>query len=335
MNETATPDVPVDPSPTTETAAPVERPSLTNLSREQRQEWRKTGELPAPKPEESAPSTEPAVDAQPVSEPAPASQPDTSKSRQKNADTRKAELQREIQDLLKQRDTLKRETQPGDSAAPPPASAHPAKPDPAKDDPKPTDRLNPATGKPWDGPTGWQDYQEALLAWNRREAVREMQRANQQTEQERRAQESVKKIADGWNQRVAAAVKDLKVTPEDYEAKVSEQLLPHLTPVISQFLLESDAGAKVAWYLAENPATTQQIKGLKPLDAARALFRIEQSLTADPSTPTPAPKTTRTPKPAADLGARNAAPADEEEAAVARGDFRAFKQVANAKHRRN
>lgn len=325
MPETATPDVPVASSPTPETA-PVESPSLELLTRAERQEWRKTGEIPTPKPEGSAPSTESSET--PKSEPAPASQPDVTRSKPKNADTRKAELQREIQDLLKQRDTLKREVQPGAAPAVPPPASAPAKPEAAKDDPEPTDRLNPATGKPW---KDWNEFDQAKRAWDRREAVRTIERSLAAKDQERQTREQAVKLAEGWNQRVQAAVKDLGVKQEDYDTQVNEKLGPHMTPVVAQFILESPHGPKVAWYLAENPSIAQQMKTLPPWQAARALFRIEQSVSADPSTPTPAPKTTRTSKPAPDLGARNAAPADEEEAAVAQGDFRRFKSVANSR----
>jgi len=69
---------------------------------------------------------------------------------------------------------------------------------------------------------------------------------------------------------------------------VSESETP-LTPTMRQAIMESDAGPKLAYYLASHPDEAEAIAASTPLKAVRALMRIEDSFSVKQTTSTPAP----------------------------------------------
>ena len=110
------------------------------------------------------------------------------------------------------------------------------------------------------------------------------------------------KTADGWTKRVAAATAEMP----DFEDVMSAGADLPMTPAMSQAIMESDVGPKLAYYLASHPDETESIAAMSPIGAIRALGRIEERL----ATAKPVVKTTSMPAPIAPIGARAAVKKD-------------------------
>lgn len=320
-----TQDVPVESSPTTPQPS-SEQPLLSpsEMTSEQRQEWRKTGEIPQPKPEDPAPSKPAAGETPGETKAAPASQPvKPQEPNKRNAESRIRELNAEnkrLRDQLAAHSALP--PKPADKPASPPAPA--AKPD---EDPRPSDKVNPKTGKPW---KDWQEFKAADDDWLIREAERRFEKnasARQaKADQERRLAEFNKT----WKERCDAEV----AADPEFAAKAFDPTLP-VNQAAQIYILQQPLGAKILGYLANHREEAQKIAALDPISTVKALVAIEAGFAKPDTTPAPpAVPRTRAPRPAADLGARNSAPADEEMAAAARGDFRSYKRLADKNSRR-
>lgn len=97
--------------------------------------------------------------------------------------------------------------------------------------------------------------------------------ANEQKTQAAAQAAQNKQRTESWAKNQAA----VRQAIPDYDEVVglSEVVVaPHVTDTI----LESDRGPEVAYYLAQHPEKADQINGLSPIAAARAIGRIEASL---------------------------------------------------------
>ncbi len=372
----ALPDVklPAESSPTGSTEAatgvtetpppstPEPNLDLATYTPDEVRTWKKTGavpELPAPVPEPKAdptPAKEPAGAAKadkPATDSAPVSQQD--KKGKSNADTRKSELNREIQDLLKRRDALKSEVAPAKTDAAPPA------PSPAAKLPKlekPVKPVKPVWGeKPeedWEqfevrqaAYEGERDeYQEKFIQYSL--AADRQEREKERVEAETVAQNQA--VARDWNSRVTAL--KAKAGFEDYDSVIAPLLAEKNAPIPSgsvadAFILDSAVGPELLHYFGQHLDEAEAVGHMTPLKAARILTMLEQDI-LHPATPekdappetkaevTPPKKPAVTPitraaRPATDLKATNAAPVNELEAAVAAdangSEFQRFKKI--------
>lgn len=108
--------------------------------------------------------------------------------------------------------------------------------------------------------------------------------------------------------------------------------------VVDAWILDSDIGAEMLYHFAKNPEDLVTIQEMNAFRAARALTKLEETLSGKTATPpkeTPAPRSeatsvTRAPAPPASISGKATAPADEVEAAVKTEDFRRFQKAANA-----
>jgi hypothetical protein len=304
------------------TPSPNFEPST--YSADEHSTWMATGKLPeAPSLAASTPATKTAGAAQadkPATESATVSQ-QQEPVKGKGAEARKAELRAEIQSLLKERDSLK--AKPDAIAAPSPAPKETRSEKPVKP------VFGDKDGETWEQFDKRNDeYLEKLvqhsLAEDRR--AREKERADAETTA------ANKRIEDGWNERVAAAKS--KPGREDF-AEVAFSKETPISPVMDGFILDSDVGPEILYYLGSHVEEAKAIAAATPYKAARALTVIEQSLNAPATSPAkPAPAvipTTRAARPATDLRATNSAPADEVRAAVEANDYTRFAELQNAK----
>jgi len=75
----------------------------------------------------------------------------------------------------------------------------------------------------------------------------------------------------------------------DFAAVVENPLLP-VNEAMAEFIMDSEHGPDVAYYLGKNPAKAEQIAQLSPVRAARELSRIEAEIAARPkASPSKAP----------------------------------------------
>ena len=339
-------------------SAPTPEPNLdpSTYNADEAREWKKTGAVPqlAPEPKAaSAPASESAgapEGDEPAAESAPASTQQTKKGK-KNADARKSELNREIQDLLKRRDQLKAEV-----AAPAKTDATPA-PSPAPKLPKvekPEKPKKPVWGEnpdeeweqfqareaEYDGQLD--EYHEKLIAYSLAED-------RIQNEKERREAETAaanKAVADGWKNRTSA----LKAREgyEDFDAVVAPLFAKENPPipdgsVADAFILDSAVGPEMLYYFGQHLEEAEAVGHMHPLQAARILTVLERSI-LNPEPEAKAPRTepkpvppkpsavtkTQAARPATDLRATNPAPAlSELEAAIQADDVARFNKIRN------
>lgn len=109
---------------------------------------------------------------------------------------------------------------------------------------------------------------------------------------------------------------------------------------LDAFCLDSDIGGQILYHLAAHPGEVARIDGLSPFAAARELTKLEDKLSAEAPTqpakkeekqPEGSKRVSGAPAPAASVGGRATAPADEAEAAIEAGDFRRYMKAENEK----
>jgi hypothetical protein len=168
----------------------VEPGTNSILTREMKQSWDK-GNAPVIKPKaEPAPAqdpsaTEASAEVEGESEEVETSTaPEAEKSQQvkkpkprDNAETRKAQLNAEIRDLLKQRDQLRTEVKPKDEKT---AAPSPAKVEPQYTRPKPTLEDKGEDGNPKFA--SYEDYIEELSDWKSEQRIAQTERARAEKE---------------------------------------------------------------------------------------------------------------------------------------------------------
>ena len=116
-------------------------------------------------------------------------------------------------------------------------------------------------------------------------------------------QSQVKQVnerAQSWQEKLVAA----RTETSDFDQVMNNADVP-VANHVADLLLESDAGAKIAYHLAQNPATLEKINGMTPARVAIELGKLEASLmkpaVAD-TTPEPEVKVSKAPPPARTLG---------------------------------
>lgn len=148
--------------------------------------------------------------------------------------------------------------------------------------PEPTSAV-PASGPPTLEQFGWDEakYSAAVIEYAKAEAKAAAMEALREDRQ--KSQQVTGRAAFEARQAEFAA----KV-PE-YHAKVTDPTLP-ISSAMAEVIVESDRGPELALYLANNRDQAEVIARLPPVQAARALGRIEARLESPADVPAPAPK---------------------------------------------
>lgn len=121
------------------------------------------------------------------------------------------------------------------------------------------------------------EYVEALTEWKADEKVRAAM-AERDQQQAKVAQQSAQDVrAQTWAERVSAASKSIA----DFDEVLSTADVA-VADHVREAILDSEAGPKLAYHLAKNPAEADRISRLSPTQAAMALGRIEASFAAPP-----------------------------------------------------
>ena len=294
-----------------------------------RLEWQRSGKLPAAK----EPSKK--ADSAPVQE-TPASQEETasaseavstqehkSTEKRSNADTRKAQLNAEIQELLKTRDELKREmkTRPAESSPAPAAEKTEAK------------LVKP---KIEDFPT-WEKYEEAHDKY-----VDELT--------ERKAQEAVLKSEQAKTQRklqedMQAKVDDARGRYPDYDEVIepARQAIfedKGVHPAVKAMVDASPVFVDLLYVIGKKPDDMARIAKLSksnPIEAIReivlldALVREERNGKPKEVVKVPAKRVPTAPDPGYEASGTATSPGDVAQEAVKKNDFAAFQREQNRK----
>ena len=154
-----------------------------------------------------------------------------------------------------------------------------------------------------------QEMQQQLQAHNTRQAQERAQAARQQT-------------AESWNQKVNSVIEDIP----DYAEVVGNINLNELPPHVGAMLAESDVGPKIAYHLMTHPEEAIAIGKQSPVQAIRALMRIEEKITA-----TPLKKATDTPAPITPVGAK--AKSEKDPSDMTFSEFKEYRRKQIAKRR--
>lgn len=294
------------------------RGPLVNMTPDERAEFRKTGELPKPKPEDAATSKEEtASKSETVGESeTPQKTQELPKPKPKqSAEERIAQLEATIEKIRKGKEG--KETQ---------ADSSPAKPSPRPVEatrPKPTAEDKKEDGTPkFDT---YEDFVEDLSDWKS-----EQREAKNQREQREQAQ------ADKTHAKVAEAKSRYdnftEVVGPAVDAIVGDA---DISPTVKQMLDDSEVFADLVYTIGSNKeelATFLKMAKESPGKAIRYIALTESLINeelegkaAKPSEEAPVKPRTQAPKPPSEAGGRAATPPDALESAAKTNDFRAFK----------
>jgi hypothetical protein len=126
------------------------------------------------------------------------------------------------------------------------------------------------------------EFQMAKALWRAKQAERAeaASEAGSEVEEARKRAEAFKSqedriVAAQWAEQVA----DAKAKYADFEAVALSGDVP-ISDIMAEAIRTSDSGADVAYYLGRNRAVAAQIARMTPIEAARAIGRIEATLTA-------------------------------------------------------
>lgn len=307
------------PAPTESTPAPVVAPSLDRLTTEERQTWRKTGNLPDAKPADSSPATPDKAASTDATLP-PASEPGTPKPK-KNAESR-------IQELLADRHA--RDTRIAElerQLATPRPTQEPTQP--AVSSPAPVGERFPDfdswSAKQPEALSSYEDYIDARAAF----VFEQKQQAHERHLAEAAAhKEAVQKLADYRKN----AEKFVAERPDYWQviAPVTNANVPKpVLDAIDGALARAEYPPQLLYHLGTHLDEFETLIALPPAQAAYELGQLSARLSA------PAPPVVKTlssaPPPPPTLGSKPASPVDDVEAAVKRGQdgYATYKLVMN------
>jgi hypothetical protein len=343
MTEKTTPAVAEAPAADERTGTEI----LKSLSPAQTKKWRETGDLPEakaePTAEEKAATEKAAADKKAADDKAAAdkaaadaaatgktAEPD--KSAAKPEEARIKELEEQNKKLLAEIETL-RKTPP--TIAPPKSDAPPK---PGRND------VDPKTGQPMYASD--EAYQDARDKWVSESASRETRVQLAKEAADAKALEQNKLIEKRLQNSLEIASKKhadfadvLKIETKDGKTTFNADGVKRITlnGVLDAWILDSEIGAELLYHFCKTPEEVDRIQGLSPFAAARELTKLEEKLSGG-AAPAPAAKSEASPAatvkvppaPASSVGGKGTAPVDEEAAAVDAGDFRRYKNAADA-----
>jgi hypothetical protein len=243
------------------------------------------------------------------------------------AEQRILQLLAEKKQLQEQLANLKPAEPPKAVATPEATAGKPADPMPTEEDTNPD-----GTGKY----PSYPDFVRALIKWEGRQEQARIAQETKKAEREKQGKEMV----EGWQERVAEATKR---HPDYAEVALAEDLPLPQGSVPDAYVLESEHGAEVLYYLGQHRDELDRISSLKdkwgnanPIAQVRELAKIEFSLSPNGQTP-PVKKVTNAPRPIANLATGSTVPEDEEVAALKEGGesgFLKYQAAANARELR-
>ena len=322
---------------TQQTSKPPEEPVSVPTNAEDYAEWRTTGKLPekkSPSPKEaSAPSKKTVT---------PDSEPGAQK-RQGNADSRKEELNREIRDLIAQRDKVKQEVE-----APAKKDVKPqAEPSPAPADPKRPVKPKAEDFKTWEEVQAADaKYLEDLTDYKAEQKIQEYEQRQKQSAAAQAMQVRLNEAKSRYGDEAEPSI--LSTAKTVFEDKA-------VAPAIKTAIGRSKVMVDALYVMGSDQNELASFIDLSikdPLEALRKWYTVEGLVTAEleksAGKPEPKPETNgntperdedgkfipariakKAPAPPTELGGSSSPPGDERDRAAASGNVRAFMQDGN------
>lgn len=141
------------------------------------------------------------------------------------------------------------------------------------------------------------------------------QKREQQQSQQQRASQLQQKLQEGYQRY------------PDFEEVTFDPTATHITPMVVDILAECDHPADIAYHLAKNRVEGVAISRMTPVQAARAISKIEATLAAGPP---PAKKTTKAPPPITPSGPGPTAPTKDPEK-MSQKEYAAWRESQGAR----
>ena len=146
----------------------------------------------------------------------------------------------------------------------------------------------------------FEDYMSARVAFEAERVVETRLGKAHEAEAQRKAQEAQSRVLTSWQDKQEAA----RDKYADFEEVVGESDAP-VTPAMSQAIVESEAGADIAYYLGLHPEEAKRIAQLSPIRQIAEIGKLESKVL------TPAVKRpTSTPPPITPIGTKASAEKD-------------------------
>jgi hypothetical protein len=331
-------------APETATVTADSSPSeiLSSLNPKQKAEWRQTGALPdlpeAPPKTEVAESSPAAKETPETKVETPASETSAAPVVAKEEHKPNKGAEARIKELLADNKRLAAELE---SARKIPVVA------PAKVEEVAKPRRNDVelkTGQPMYASD--EAFEEAMEKYLVAKVTADVNKANAKAAQEARVAAQNEIVQKRWLNSVKIATEKhsdwREVVKVDEKGRFQDETLKSIKigSVMDGWILDSEIGADMLYFLAKNPGEVERIQALAPFAAARELTKLEDKLLSGTETPAPPKKeekaegsttaVTRAPAPATTISGRTTAPADPVERAEKNGDFKAYKSAANA-----
>jgi hypothetical protein len=166
-------------------------------------------------------------------------------------------IQKRIDELTRQREDAKRESEFWKAEALKASKPPEPPPPPAKAPEKPTlDKFS-----------SFEEYNEALIQYNLDQALSKTTAAQTEKAQIEQARTVFKSRVDAF-----------RATTPDFDTVFNDKT--PVTPVMAEVIMGSDLGAEIAYQLGKNPTEAARISGLTPHQQAAAIGRIEGNLRA-------------------------------------------------------
>lgn len=147
--------------------------------------------------------------------------------------------------------------------------------------------------------------------------------------EENRQQNTTKnEVVETFRGRVNAA----KAEMPDFEAVAFSAATP-LNETMGKYILDSDKGPQVAYWLGQHQDEATRISALPPLRAAREMAFIEAKLNGTTAPPPPKPKVSAAPPPTSEVSGTAGSQPDEAIAALNRGDTAKYMDIMNERDR--
>lgn len=142
----------------------------------------------------------------------------------------------------------------------------------------------------------YEEFLEARAAWRAEKAAeakvqKALEDVRKKTDEERTSGDR-EKIAKAWNAQIEKARDEL----DDFDEVTAESEAP-ITQAMSEAIIESEHGARIAYHLAKNPAEAERISKLPKSKQAAEIVKLEEKLAKPPQK-----QTTKAPDPITPVG---------------------------------
>ena len=168
----------------------------------------------------------------------------------------------------------------------------------------------------------YDDYVKELTQYQVKKARAEWereaeQRTRQQSQQERQASLQAK-LNEGFRKY------------PDFEEVALNPSATHITPMVVDILAECEAPADVAYYLAKNAVEGVAISKMTPIQAARAIAKIESQFTGQSAQPPPKRTVSSAPPPIKPLSAGASGPT-KDPSKMTNAEYKAWRESNGAR----